>query len=124
MGVISHDIAPEPNVNRPATKEDLLRRTELVSRSEEHAAFAWALGHLAQDATVQDLLALPVVAAAIKEAADSERHACRQWAAQAEAAEDPLLARSLSQLTEALHLASERAEAVYSQAQGFARGSG
>jgi hypothetical protein len=120
MGAIAHDTAPEPDVLRPATKEDLLRRADLVSRSEEHAALAWALGRLAQDATVQDLLALPVVAAAIKQAADSERDACRQWAAQAEAAEDPLLARSLTQLTEALDLASERAEAVYAQAQGFA----
>jgi hypothetical protein len=120
MGAIAHYIAPAPDVSRAPTKEDLLRRADLVSRAEEHAALAWALGRLAQDATVQDLLSLPVAAAAIKQAADSEGEACQRWAEQAEAAEDPLLARSLHKLVEALSLASERAESVSAQAQGFA----
>ena len=120
MGAIAQDIAPEADLQIPPTKEDLLRRADLVSRAEEHAALAWALGRLAQDATVQDLLSLPVAAAAIKQAADSEGEACARWAEQAEAVEDPLLARSLHQLAEALSLASERAESVRAQAQGFA----
>src|SRR4051794_29468054 len=33
MGATAHDIAPEMDVLRPATKEDLLRRVDLVSRA-------------------------------------------------------------------------------------------
>jgi hypothetical protein len=111
---------PEFELMPPATKEDLLRRADLVSRAEEHAALARALAQLAEDATVHDLLSLSVVAEAAKQAAGSESTACERWAGQAELAEDPLLARSLHRLGDALNLVSREAEAVRAQAEGFA----
>ena len=120
MAAIAQYIASESELMPPATKDDLLRRADLVSRAEEHAALARALAQLAEDATVHDLLSLSVVAAAAKQAAGSESTACERWAEQAELVEDPLLARSLHRLADALNLVSREAEAVRAQAEGFA----
>src|SRR4051812_1647312 len=120
MGATAHDIAPEMDVLRPATKEDLLRRVALVSGAEEHATLARALGQLAEEATMHDLFSLSVVVAAMRQSAISESTACERWAVQAEAVEDPLLARSLRSLADALSRVSDDAEAVRAQAEGFA----
>ena len=117
---MAQDIAPESELMPSATKEDLLRRVDLVDRAEEHAALARALARLAEDATVHDLLSLSVLAESTKQAAGSESTACERWAEQAELVEDPLLARSLHRLADALNLVSRESEAVRAQAEGFA----
>jgi hypothetical protein len=81
-----------------ATKEELFRRTRLLADAEEQAALSAARAQLAREATSQDLLSLPVVAAAMESSFSSEADACERWPTEADASGDVLLARALRRL--------------------------
>jgi hypothetical protein len=97
-----------------------LRRTELLAQAEAQATLAADHARLAELATSEDLLALPVVGAAMEEALSTEAAACERWAAQADAVEDVLLARALRRLAVSLGDAAARAAAVRSEAESYA----
>ena len=103
-----------------ATKDELLRRTRLLAQAEEQAAIAAERAQLARQASSQDLLSLPVVAAAMEASFSSDAGACERWAAHADATDDVLLARSLRSLQAALEEVASRAAALRVEAEGYA----
>jgi hypothetical protein len=109
-----------PRVPSAPTKDELYRRTELLAQAEAQAALAVDHARLAERATGEDLLALPVVAAAMEQAFSAESSACERWAAQAEAVEDVLLARALRRLAADLAQAAGHAASLRGEAEGYA----
>jgi hypothetical protein len=68
-----------PSLPSAPTKDELLRRTELLAQAEAQATLATDHARLAELATSEDLLALPVVGAAMEEALSTEAAACERW---------------------------------------------
>jgi hypothetical protein len=103
-----------------ATKDELFRRTRLLAAAEEQAAIAGERAQLAREATNQDLLSLPVVAAALEASFSSDGDACERWAAEADASGDVLLARAIRRLLGSLREAASHAAALRVEAEGYA----
>jgi hypothetical protein len=100
--------------------DSLLRRAELVGRAEEQAAIATEQAALAHDATVEDLLSLPVATLALEQTALLYAGAYSRWGQLAELDDDKLLGRSLEQVARTLRTLAEQAHAASEQAKGYA----
>jgi hypothetical protein len=101
------------------SKDELIRRAYLVAKAEEQAAIASEQATLARDATAQDLLSLSVAALALEQTAVASAGAYARWAELAPD-EGRLLARSLEAVAGTLRLLAEQAQAVSSEADGYA----
>ena len=104
----------------PPTKDELFRRTDLLAQAEAQAALAADQARLAELATGEDLLALPVVAAAMEQAFGAEARACERWAEQADGVGDVLLARALRRLSASLAESTHHAASLRGEAEGYA----
>jgi hypothetical protein len=102
-----------------APVDSLLRRAELVARAEEQAAIATEQATLAHDATVEDLLSLPVATLALEQTALLYAGAYSRWGQLAEADDDRLLARSLESVARTLRTLAEQAHAASDEAIGY-----
>lgn len=100
--------------------DSLLRRAELVGRAEEQAAIAHEQAALAHDATVEDLLSLPVATLALEQTALLFAGAYSRWGQLAEQDDDKLLSRSLESVARTLRALAEEAHAASEQATGYA----
>lgn len=108
------------NLRVAPSKDELLRRVELLAKAEELAAIAHEQAALSHSATSQDLLSLEVVATAWEQAARCSAGAYARWAQAAESDGDPLLARSLETVASTLGALAEQSRIASSEANAYA----
>ena len=105
--------------SRPSEAEPLLRRLDLIAKAEEQAAISAERARLVRAGDVDQLQALPVTAVALQQSFACDAETCANWAEQAKALGDVLLARALHRLADSLTQASNDACSLNSQAEDF-----